>query len=117
MPLHAGRRRPHQPRHAGAIPALGGLMLATVTGTMLVPGVSKNGRLYTPQLIEKAVTRMQARIADGDARRIVMRTHHGAGDDTTQIVGHLTGVTMDSEGHAKYEAVLNDTTAAKEILA
>ncbi|WP_134667849.1 DUF6582 domain-containing protein [Amycolatopsis sp. CFH S0078] len=91
-------------------------MIATLKGTMLAPGVSKNGRLYTPELIEKAVARMQARIADEDARPIVMRTHHDAGDDTTQIVGRLTSIAVDDTGAAKYEAVLNGTQAARDIL-
>lgn len=92
-------------------------MLATLSGTMLAPGVSKNGRLYTPDAIAKAVTRMQARLADENARPIVMRTHHDAGDDTTQIVGHLTAVQLDDDGAAKYEAVLNGTQAARDVLA
>jgi hypothetical protein len=92
-------------------------VIAKLSGTMLAPGVSKNGRLYTPELIEKAVTRMQARLADPNARPIVMRTHHDAGDDTSRIVGHLTGVTLDDQGHAKYEAVLNDSAAARDTLA
>lgn len=92
-------------------------MIAKLSGTMLAPGVSKNGRLYTPELIEKAVTRMQARLADPDARPIVMRTHHDAGDDTGRIVGHLTGVKLAADGSAKYEAVLNNTAAARDTLA
>ncbi|MFB9926002.1 DUF6582 domain-containing protein [Amycolatopsis halotolerans] len=92
-------------------------MIATLTGTMLAPGVSKNGRLYTPELIEKAVSRMQARISDPDGRPIVMRTHHDAGDDTGRIVGHLTGVKLADDGSAKYEAVLNGSAAARDTLA
>ena len=61
-----------------------------LTGTFLRPGVSLNKRLYTKEMIGKAVARMQARIADPDGLPIGMRSFHGAGDDSRLIVGRIT---------------------------
>lgn len=91
--------------------------IATISGTMLVPGVSTNRRLYTPALIEKAVARMRARLNDPDGLPIVMRTFHGAGDDSRLIVGALTDVHVDEAGRGKYTAALYDTAPARDIAA
>lgn len=91
--------------------------IATINGTMLVPGVSLNRRLYTPELIEKTVKRMKARIADPDGLPIVMRTHHGAGDDSKLIVGRIADVSLGEGGAAKYKADLYDTNAGRDIAA
>ncbi|MEV8480366.1 hypothetical protein, partial [Streptomyces sp. NPDC051173] len=91
--------------------------IATVSGTMLTPGVSRNGRLYTEQLIAKATRRMQERIADPDGLPIVMRTHHDAGDDSRLIVGRLTSVTIEKDGSAQYRADLYDTVPGRDIAA
>lgn len=89
--------------------------IATRTGTMLVPGVSLNRRLYTKELITKAVNRMQDRIGSPNGLPIVMRTHHEAGDDSTRIVGKITGVTVDDQGIARYESALYDTPEGRTI--
>jgi hypothetical protein len=91
--------------------------IASISGVMLAPGVSKNGRLYTPKAIASAVERMSARIADPTQPPIVMRSHHAAGDDSTRIVGKLVDVSVDEAGKASYRAELHDTTAARDILA
>lgn len=91
--------------------------IATVSGTMLTPGVSRNGRLYTEQLIARAAKRMQERIADPDGLPIVMRTHHDAGDDSRLIVGRLTSVTVERDGSAQYRADLYDTAPGRDIAA
>jgi hypothetical protein len=92
-------------------------VIAHVTGTALVPGVSRNGRLYTRENIAKAVARGQARIADGK-RPISMRTHHGSGDDSTHIVGRVTRLWQDPDtGSAKYVAGIADTTHGRDIAA
>lgn len=92
-----------------------GNKLATVEGTMLTPGVSRNGRLYTRELIAKAVGRMQERIADPNGLPIVMRTHHEAGDDSQRIVGRITSVGLDEKGNANYKASLYNTKPAQDI--
>ena len=89
--------------------------IATVTGTMLAPGVSRNRRLYSKQLIAKAVGRMQERIADPDGLPIVMRTHHDAGDNSRLIVGRLTDVKLREDGSAQYMADLYDTGPGRDI--
>ena len=82
---------------------------------MLVPGVSRNMRLYTKEVIAKAVGRMQARIADPAGLPIVMRTHHEAGDNSAHIVGRLTSATLTDDGAARYTALLYDTRAGRDI--
>jgi hypothetical protein len=91
--------------------------IATINGTMLVPGVSLNNRLYTAKAIGKAVKRMQEKLADPDALPIVMRTHHQAGDDSRLIVGKLTSVNLEDDGSATYQAQLYGTHPGKDIAA
>lgn len=89
--------------------------IATRTGTMLVPGVSLNRRLYTKELITKAVERMQERISSPDGLPIVMRTHHDAGDNSALIVGKVTAATVNDQGIARYESALYDTPEGRTI--
>lgn len=88
--------------------------IATVTGTAIRPGISKNNRLYTAEAIGKMVSRAQARIAEG-GMPLTTLTHHEAGDDSTRIVGRITSLTHEADGSAKYTAVLADTTHARDI--
>jgi hypothetical protein len=88
--------------------------IATVTGTAIRPGVSKNNRLYTAEAIGKAVERAQQRIAEG-GMPLTTLTHHDAGDDSTRIVGRLTSLTQEADGSAKYTAVLTDTAHGRDI--
>lgn len=92
-------------------------ILGTISGTMLAPGVSRNGRLYTADIIGRAVERMKSRLADPNAEPVVMRSHHGAGDDSTRIVGHITSIRQEADGSAKYQAQLYDSQAGKDIAA
>jgi hypothetical protein len=91
--------------------------IAMFSGAALAPGVSRNRRLYTPELIAKAAKRMQERIDDPDGRPIVMRTHHDAGDDSARIVGRVTGVTVDDDRKLRYTAELYNTQYGKDIAA
>jgi hypothetical protein len=88
--------------------------IATVSGVAIVPGVSKNGRLYTREVIAKAVARAQGRIADG-SDPITILTHHEAGDDSTRIIGRITGMSVAEDGSARFNASLADTPHAKNI--
>ncbi|MFD9564350.1 DUF6582 domain-containing protein [Streptomyces sp. NPDC059994] len=88
--------------------------IGTVSGIALVPGVSRNGRLYTAEAIGKAVARAQERIADGE-QPLTMLTHHAADDDSTQIVGRITAMEQDEDGRARYVADLADTGPARTI--
>lgn len=89
--------------------------IATISGTMLVPGVSRNKRLYTRELIARAAARMSERIADPTGLPIVMRSHHDAQDDSVRIVGRLSGVKVGEDGAARYTADLYDTAAGRDI--
>ena len=97
--------------------------IATVTGTALVPGVSKNGRLYTRELIAKAVQSAQSRIGNGsmyltDSQQpLTQRTHHAANDDTSALVGRLTSLTLAQDGSAKFTADIADTDKGRTIAA
>ncbi|MEE6264879.1 hypothetical protein V2E29_04360 [Streptomyces diastatochromogenes] len=91
--------------------------IATISGTMLTPGLSRNKRLYTKELIAKAVGRMQERLADPNGLPITMRSHHEAGDDSTRIVGALREVKVGEDGAARYTADLYDTTHGRDIAA
>jgi hypothetical protein len=90
-------------------------VIAHVSGVALVPGVSKNGRLYTPDLIGKAVKRAQARLAEG-GMPITSLTHHAAGDDSSRIVGKLTSIEQDEDGRALYKMAIADTAHSRDIL-
>lgn len=91
------------------------MALATISGVALAPGVSRNRRLYTPEIIARAAKRMQERLADPNGLPIVMRTHHDAGDDSAKIVGRVTEVTVDNNRSLRYKADLYDTFHAREI--
>lgn len=88
-----------------------------LAGTFLYPGVSLNKRLYTKALIGKAVARMRARIDDPDGLPIVMRTHHGAGDNSRLIVGRITAVNQETDGRGTYQARWYDTAPARDLAA
>lgn len=91
--------------------------IGKINGTALAPGVSRNGRLYTLDLIKKTAARMSERIADPNGLPIVMRSHHGAGDDPTKIAAVVTSVSVDDLGRARYTADIQDTGAGREIAA
>lgn len=90
------------------------MAIATIEGVALSPGVSRNGRLYTRETIARAVARAQGRIADG-VRPVSMRTHHAAGDDSTRLTGHLTTMTLDENGRARFKATIEGNDAGRSI--
>jgi hypothetical protein len=85
-----------------------------IWGTAIVPGVSRNGRLYTAKLLTASVAQAQERIAAG-AEPMVMLTHHGAEDDSTRIVGRLIEVRQRPDGSVAFAAELADTEAGRDI--
>jgi hypothetical protein len=105
-------------------------VIARVTGTAMVPGVSRNGRLYTRELIADAVQRAQPRLDTGnlllteetdkvpgeDLHPLTQRTHHAAEDDSTRIVGRLTELYCVESGAAKFAADIVDTDEGRKIL-
>jgi len=93
------------------------MLLEPMGGVFLAPGVSKNRRLYTREMIAKAVARMQARIADPDGLPIVMRTHHDAKDNSRLIVGRVTEVDQDEQGRGRFKFQWYNTAPARDIAA
>lgn len=91
-------------------------ILGTVSGTALVPGVSRNGRLYTAEAIGRAVARAKQRLKAGE-QPLTMLSHHAADDDSTQIVGRITAIEQDETGAARYTATLADTESGRTIAA
>jgi hypothetical protein len=90
--------------------------IARITGTAIVPGISRNGRLYTKEMIKSAVDRAQQRLGEGTAP-MTMLTHHLAGDDSIKIVGQVNRWSVDGNGAARFEAALADTPHARTIAA
>lgn len=87
--------------------------IATIAGTALVPGVSKNGRLYTREAIGRAVARAQEQIATG--KPLTVLTHHEAGDSSDRIIGRITSMAQEDDGSARFTADLADTPHARTI--
>lgn len=100
--------------------------IAVVSGTALVPGVSKNGRLYTREGIAKAVSRAQERVTGGtlslrnrlsEDQPFTQKTHHAAEDDTLALVGRVSSLTLAEDGSAKFTADIADTPPGRSIAA
>ncbi|MCW2900934.1 MAG: hypothetical protein JWO67_3199 [Streptosporangiaceae bacterium] len=90
-------------------------VIARVSGVALRPGVSKNRRWYSPEIISRAVSRAQERLAGG-GEPMSMLTHHAAEDDSMRIVGRLTSVTLGPAGEALYTANIADTKHGRDLL-
>lgn len=88
--------------------------IATITGTALMPGVSRNGRWYKPEHVAEAVRRARERIAAGD-RPMVMLTFHGADDNSREIAATLTDASLNENGGADFAAGFTDTPAGWDI--
>lgn len=97
--------------------------IGTVSGVALRPGVSRNGRLYTKEMVAEAVERAQGRLGDlgalpvVDRRPLDQRTHHAAEDDSTRVIGRLTSLSLEPDGSARFTADLADTAHARTIAA
>ncbi len=89
-------------------------VIAHIEGIALVPGVSKNGRYYSRELVARAVERAQQHITGGGPP-MAMLTHHEAEDDSTRIVGRLTGWSVDESGRARYKAAIVDNEEGRKI--
>ncbi|WP_125738056.1 hypothetical protein [Amycolatopsis sp. WAC 04197] len=90
--------------------------LAIATGVAIKPGVSRNRRLYTRELIARMVARAQERLSDPDGMPLTMLTHHDAEDDSTEIVGRLVELSMDKTGAVHFVAEMATTGTARDIL-
>lgn len=93
--------------------------VATIKGTMLLPGLSKNRRLYTRENIGKAVGRMQERLGDNAQLPLTMYPMHAAadGDNALMTLGRITKVTQEADGSATFEADIANTAAGRDFAA
>ena len=89
-------------------------ILATVSGTALKPGASKNRRYYSPEAVAGAVVKAQKRLAEG-TMPLSMRSHHAAEDDSTRIVGRVTSLKLAEDGSARFTADIADTPHGRTI--
>lgn len=93
-------------------------IIGTIESRFLAPGISENGRLYTAETIQRAVTRMQERLADPAGLPIQMLSHHGSGDDSKEICARILTVSLDPETcEASLSGYLIDTRAGRDIAA
>lgn len=91
--------------------------IATISGTAVRPGVSRNGRLYTREMIGRMVARAQQRI-DADGMPVTMRVAHPKDHATapvTETVGRVTRMWQHEDGSAKFTSVLADTDAGRTV--
>jgi hypothetical protein len=93
-------------------------VIGTIESTFLAPGWSRNRRLYTPELIEKAVARMQERLADVDGLPLTILSHHAAEDDSKELVGRIVSCSLNPDTYeASLSGYLIDTRAGLDIAA
>jgi hypothetical protein len=91
--------------------------VATITGTAVMPGVSRNKRFYTPAAIGKAVARAQARIEAG-GMPLTMRVSHPTDEPratVTEIVGRITKVWQETDGRARFTADIARTPEGQTV--
>ena len=91
--------------------------IATIRGTLLSPGVSKNNRLYTAENIRSAAESAQADLKAG--KTLNMYTTHAAAekDDVMSLVGRFTNVWQEDDGSLKFEADVPNTTTGRDYAA
>ena len=89
-------------------------ILATVSGTALKPGASRNNRYYSAEAIAGAVRKADAQLAEG-ALPLTMRSHHAADDDSTRVVGAVRSLTLAEDGSARFTAEIADTPHGRTI--
>ena len=87
--------------------------IATVSGIGLVPGISANRRLYTPEMVQRATERLAERIKAGNAPANML-SFHGAGDNSREITASLTGARLD-DGRLRFDGAITATEAGRDI--
>lgn len=96
--------------------------VAVVRGTALIPGKSKNGRLYTEENIASAYARLTERLADPEGRPVTMRSFHPdpaskADMSVGHIAGRVTEVSLEPGGRLRWVAELADTESGRDVAA
>lgn len=93
--------------------------IAVIKGTFATPGVSRNGRYYSPEMIAETVAEAQKAIDAGEMP-VTMLTGHGGrrdslGANVADTAGRVTKVSISPEGHGLFEADIADTAAGRDV--
>lgn len=88
--------------------------VATIRGTLLKPGVSKNKRLYTVENIRSAAEAAAKDIESGATLNMYTTHDAAAKDDPMALVGKFTKVWQEDDGSLKFEAEVPNTTTGRD---
>ena len=88
--------------------------VATIRGTLLKPGVSKNNRLYTSENIRSAAEAAKSDLAAGKTLNMYTTHKAAAEDDPMSLVGMFTNVWQEDDGSLKFEADVPNTTTGRD---
>jgi hypothetical protein len=88
--------------------------VATMRGTLLKPGVSKNKRLYTAENIRTAAEAAKSDLAAGKTLNMYTTHAAAAADDPLSLVGQFTKVWQEDDGSLKFEADVPNTTTGRD---
>src|ERR1700722_12893467 len=88
--------------------------VATIRGTLLKPGVSKNKRLYTAENIRSAAEAANADLKAGKTLNMYTTHDAAAKDDPMSLVGMFTKVWQEDDGSLKFEADVPNTTTGRD---
>lgn len=90
--------------------------IGTISGVFLTPGISRNNRYYSPEVVRAAVENMRTRLGNGDL--ISMATSHAAGrtDDALSTAATVREVWLDDNGAARFRADVPGTTTGRDAL-
>ncbi len=88
--------------------------VATIRGTLLTPGVSKNKRLYTAENIRSAAEAANADLKAGKTLNMYTTHDAAAKDDPMSLVGMFTKVWQEDDGSLKFEADVPNTTTGRD---
>ena len=88
--------------------------VATIRGTLLKPGVSKNKRLYTSENIKSAAQSANSDLSAGKTLNMYTTHDAAAKDDPMALVGKFTKVWQEDDGSLKFEADVPNTTTGRD---
>ena len=88
--------------------------VATIRGTLLKVGVSKNRRLYTAENIKSAAEAAKSDLAAGKTLNMYTTHDAAAKDDPMALVGKFTKVWQETDGSLKFEADVPNTTTGRD---
>lgn len=88
--------------------------VATIRGTLLKVGVSKNKRLYTAENIKSAAEAAKSDLAAGKTLNMYTTHMAAAKDDPMSLIGKFTNVWQEDDGSLKFEAEVPNTTTGRD---